>query len=38
MYLVILSILVVIALGAVFVMARDSERDAVRKAQRRHIP
>lgn len=37
-YTVILSILVMIALGAIFVMARDSEQDAIRKAQRRHIP
>jgi hypothetical protein len=37
-YTIILSILVMIALGAIFVMARDSEQDAIRKARRRHIP
>ena len=37
-YTVFLSILMMIALGAIFVMARDAERDAIRKAQRRHIP
>jgi hypothetical protein len=37
-YTVILSILVMIALGAIFMMARDSEQDAIRKARRRHIP
>lgn len=38
LYLILLSILVVAALGAIFVMARDAEHDAIRKAQRRHIP
>ena len=38
LYLILLSVLVIIVLGAIFVMARDAERDAVRKAQRRHIP
>ena len=37
-YTVFLSILMMIALDAIFVMARDAERDAIRKAQRRHIP
>ena len=37
-YLIVLSILVMIALAAIFVMARDAEKDAIRKAQRRHIP
>jgi hypothetical protein len=37
-YTVVLSILVMIALGAIFMMARDAEHDAIRKAQRRHIP
>ncbi len=37
-YLIILSILVMIVLAAIFVMARDAEKDAIRKAQRRHIP
>jgi hypothetical protein len=37
-YTILLSILVMIVLGAIFVMARDTERDAIRKAQRRHIP
>lgn len=37
-YLILLSVLVIIVLGAIFVMARDAERDAVRKAQRKHIP
>lgn len=38
MYLILLSVLVMIVLGAIFVMARDAEQDAVRRAQRRHIP
>src|SRR6267378_2594951 len=38
LYLILLSVLVVIVLGAIFVMARDAERDAIRKAQRKHIP
>ncbi len=38
LYLILLSVLVIIVLGAIFVMARDAERDAVRRAQRRHIP
>ena len=38
MYLILLSILVMIVLGAIFVMAKDAERDAVRQAQRRYIP
>src|SRR5438876_10195486 len=38
LYLILLSVLVIVALGAIFVMTRDAERDAVRRAQRRHIP
>ena len=38
MYLILLSILVMIVLGAIFVMAKDAERDAVRQAQRRYNP
>ena len=38
LYLILLSVLVVIVLGAIFVMARDEEQDAIRKAQRKHIP
>ena len=38
LYLILFSVLVVIVLGAIFVMARDAEQDAIRKAQRRHIP
>ena len=38
MYLILLSILVMIVLGAIFVMARDAEKDAIRKAQRKYIP
>ena len=38
LYLILLSVLVVIVLAAIFVMARDAERDAIRKAQRKHIP
>jgi len=37
-YVIILSVLVIIVLGAIFVMSRDAEQDAIRKAQRRHIP
>ena len=37
-YLIIVSVLVIVVLGAIFVMARDAEHEAVRKAQRRHIP
>src|SRR5436853_1675962 len=37
-YLIVLSILVMIVLAAIFVMARDAEKDAIRKASRRHIP
>jgi hypothetical protein len=37
-YLILLSTLVVIVLGGIFVMARDAEQDAIRKAQRKHIP
>jgi len=37
-YMIVLSVLVIIVLGAIFVMARDAEKDAIRKAQRRHIP
>lgn len=37
-YMIILSVLVIIVLGAIFVMSRDAEQDAIRKAQRRHIP
>ena len=38
LYLILLSILVMIALGAIFVMARDAEKDAIRRAQRKYIP
>ncbi len=38
LYLIFLSVLVIIVLGAIFVMARDAEQDAVRKATRKHIP
>jgi len=38
LYLILLSVLVVIVLAAIFVMARDAELDAIRKAQRKHIP
>src|SRR5256712_4281804 len=38
MYLILLSILVMIVLGAIFVMAKDAGKDAVRRAQRRDIP
>ena len=38
LYLILLSVLVIIVLAAIFVMARDAERDAIRKAQRKHIP
>src|SRR2546427_2055953 len=38
MYLILLSILVMIVLGAVFGMSKDAWRDAVRQAQRRYIP
>ena len=38
LYLILLSVLVIVVLVAIFVMARDAERDAVRKSQRRHIP
>jgi uncharacterized membrane protein YbhN (UPF0104 family) len=38
LYLILLSVLVIVVLGAIFVMARDAERDAIRKAQRKHIP
>jgi hypothetical protein len=38
LYLIVLSILVMIVLGAIFVMARDAEKDAVRRAQRKYIP
>src|SRR5438445_10928628 len=38
MYLILLSILVMIVLGAIFVMARDAEKDAIRRAQRKYIP
>jgi len=37
-WFVILSILVVAALGGIFVMARQGEADRVRRAQRRVIP
>ncbi|MGI0149653.1 MAG: hypothetical protein ACREDF_09005 [Thermoplasmata archaeon] len=37
-YMIVLSVLVIAVLGAIFVMARDAEQDAIRKAQRRHIP
>src|SRR5256885_12853255 len=38
MYLILLSILVMIFLGAIFVIEKDAEKDAVRRAQRRYIP
>jgi len=38
LYLILLSILVMIVLAAIFVMARDAEQDAVRRAMRRHTP
>ena len=38
LYLILLSVVVIVVLAAIFVMARDAERDAVRKSQRRHIP
>ena len=38
LYLILLSVLVVVVLSAIFVMARDAERDAIRRAQRKHIP
>src|SRR5256886_959937 len=38
LYLILLSVLVVIVLAAIFVMGRDAGRDAVPKAQRRHMP
>ena len=38
LYLILLSILVIVVLAAIFVMARDSERDALRRSQRKHIP
>jgi len=38
MYLILLSILVMIVLGAIFVMARDAEKDMVRRSQRKYIP
>ena len=38
LYLILLSVLVIIVLAAIFVMARDAERDAIRKVQRKHIP
>jgi peptidoglycan/LPS O-acetylase OafA/YrhL len=37
-YLILLSILVMIVLAAIFVMARDAEQDAVRRAMRKHTP
>ena len=38
LYLILLSVLVIVVLMAIFVMARDAERDAVRRAQRKRIP
>lgn len=38
LYLILLSALVIVVLTAIFVMARDAERDALRRSQRRHIP
>src|SRR3989442_9735106 len=38
MYLILLSILVMIVLRAIFVMARDPEKDAIPRAQRKYIP
>ena len=38
LYLILLSVLVIVVLAAIFVMAKDAERDAVRRAQRKHIP
>jgi peptidoglycan/LPS O-acetylase OafA/YrhL len=37
-YLILLSILVMIVLAAIFVMSRDAEQDAVRRAMRKHTP
>src|SRR3989442_3444008 len=38
LYLILLSILLMIALGAIFVMARGAEKDAVRRAPRQYNP
>ncbi|HKW42838.1 MAG TPA: hypothetical protein VJP06_01505 [Thermoplasmata archaeon] len=38
LYLILLSILVIIVLGAIFVMARDAEQDAIRRSKRKYIP
>src|SRR5437867_9567404 len=38
LYLILLSVLVIIVLAAIFAMPRAAARDAIRKAQRRHIP
>jgi peptidoglycan/LPS O-acetylase OafA/YrhL len=37
-YLILLSIFVMVVLAAIFVMARDAEQDAVRRAMRKHTP
>jgi peptidoglycan/LPS O-acetylase OafA/YrhL len=37
-YLILLSILVMVVLAAIFVMSRDAEQDAVRRAMRKHTP
>src|SRR5437879_7083637 len=37
MYLILLSILVMIVLGAIFVTAMDAEKDAIRRAQLQYI-
>src|SRR5437879_10625153 len=38
LYLILLSLIVMIDLEALFVMARDAETDAVRRARRKYIP
>src|SRR3989449_6952991 len=38
LYLILLSILVMIVLRAILVMARDAEKNPVRRAQRQYIP
>ncbi len=38
LYLILLSVLVMVVLVAIFVMARDAEQDAVRRAMRKHTP
>jgi peptidoglycan/LPS O-acetylase OafA/YrhL len=38
LYLILLSVLVMVALAAIFVMTRDAEQDAVRRSMRKHTP